>query len=177
MLTASELVKDFEKKKKLKLSFFVMGHGIPIQYVNAGGAEYTPRMDIVRNSGIGRKPDIRFRPQFDTWTAKLPIQYFPDLMTQDQLIELVQLAGRVGVGEWRTERDGTFGTWQVAAEIVPQKDYAEIIKACQVPMPTPEIPKWALDMDFDIGDLDRMFDGSKAGVKEGLRNVKKKVAK
>jgi hypothetical protein len=176
MLTGSELVKEFEKKSKLMLSFYIKGHGIPIASVNAGGNPYTPRMDIVRNSGIQRKPDIRFRPQLDTWTAKLPIEYFPDLLTQSQVVDLVALAGQVGVGEWRPQKKGTFGTWRVTDEMVPSKEAREIIKACEVPLVTPQIPDWALDLNLDTEDLERLFDGTKAGAKEGMKNIKKKVA-
>jgi|TARA_X000001388_G_scaffold11793_1_gene7102 hypothetical protein len=60
--------------------------------------------------------DLRFRPEFKDWSADLSIRYDADRITIDQIANLLNHGGQtVGVGEWRPEKNGTFGTFQVGA--------------------------------------------------------------
>lgn len=74
----------------------------------------TPRMreDPVR---VGRGgAELRYRAQFDDWTAQLVIDYFPSMLATESLISLINFGGQsVGVGDWRPEKSGSFGTYQV----------------------------------------------------------------
>lgn len=73
------------------------------------------REDMVRLNG--KTADIRYRGEFREWGAKLRIQYNADVISADQVANLVYLAGfSVGVGEWRIERGGSFGTFTIVED-------------------------------------------------------------
>jgi hypothetical protein len=70
------------------------------------------REDIVR-VGMGGT-DLRYRPQFDDWSVRLTFAFDSDLLNADDVISLVNRAGfSVGIGEWRPEKDGEYGTFEV----------------------------------------------------------------
>jgi hypothetical protein len=150
MLTASGNVKGL-KKWQLKTQLYVEGNSVPIKY-----AVETPRMDMVRTAGIGRQPDVRFRPSFEGWTARVVVQ-FGDLLSVQTVVDLLNRAGGVGVGEWRPEKNGTFGTFRVTRHVTAPKEIAEVYEECAVPLVTPKIPDWALDADIDPEVLSQMF--------------------
>ena len=67
------------------------------------------REDMVK---IQQTTDIRFRGQFNEWRVTLNVRYNMDQISSEQLLNLFELAGfSCGVGEWRMERGGTFGTF------------------------------------------------------------------
>ena len=70
------------------------------------------REDVVR---VGRGgTDLRYRPQFDEWSTVLEVIYVPSALTQSSVLSLIDAGGLgVGVGEWRPERDGDFGTYRI----------------------------------------------------------------
>lgn len=70
------------------------------------------REDVVK---IGRNgADLRYRPQFTEWQATLDIVFVKSVITQGSVLSLVDAGGMgVGVGEWRPEKDGNFGTYRV----------------------------------------------------------------
>lgn len=79
-------------------------HGVP-----------TMREDMVR-VGMG-SADIRYRGEFAQWHVFLNIKFNADVISMDNLINLLNLAGfGVGIGEWRSEKDGVLGAFQVAIE-------------------------------------------------------------
>lgn len=87
-------------------AFHINGEFIEIQ-----GA---PRMreDMVR-VGMGAA-DIRFRGQFDEWSSPVSIKYNSGIMSAEQLVNLFRLGGfAVGIGEWRPEKSGQFGMYEV----------------------------------------------------------------
>ena len=142
MLTASMTIKSL-KKTRLRTSIFVRGVSIPITFDREEA-----RMDVVRTSGMNKQPDIRFRPEFHGWKARLLIQHADDISTET-VIDLVNRAGSVGVGEWRPERNGSFGTFEVDRTINTQEEMKDVLKECSVPLISPRIPDWALDQVFD----------------------------
>lgn len=76
--------------------------------------EGEPRMreDMVR-VGMGAA-DIRYRGEFTQWRTKLTITYNESALSMEQIINLFNVGGfGVGVGEWRPERDGSFGRFHV----------------------------------------------------------------
>ena len=74
--------------------------------------EPEPREDMVR-VGMGTA-DIRYRPQFPKWATELDITFNNRALTAEQIVNLFEIAGfAVGVGEWRPEKDGQFGRFQV----------------------------------------------------------------
>jgi hypothetical protein len=160
MITASAQVKGL-KKTQLRTQLFVVGGSVPIDY-----KEMTPRMDMVRLAGMTRTPDVRFRPMFSEWSARVVIQ-FVDPISVQTVVDLLNRAGKVGVGEWRPERDGTFGTFAVTRHIVGE-EIADVHLACAVPLPALTVPTWALDMEVDPTTLARVFGEAQVGdVEEG----------
>lgn len=75
--------------------------------------EAEPREDMVR-VGMGTA-DIRYRAMFPDWSARLRVEFAPHMIDPDSVVALVDAGGRIGVGEWRPEKGGTFGTYQVVA--------------------------------------------------------------
>lgn len=73
-----------------------------------------PRMreDIVRLGMSGT--DLRYRPEFPEWSAQLEVVFVKSALTQESMLSLIDAGGMgVGVGEWRPERRGDFGTYQI----------------------------------------------------------------
>lgn len=77
------------------------------------GDEPTMREDMVR-VGMGTA-DIRYRGEFKNWWTQINIRFNGNVLSAEQITSLIQTAGfAVGVGEWRPEKDGQFGTFHVA---------------------------------------------------------------
>jgi len=141
MLTAASGVKTL-KKTQLRTSIYIVGQSLPIKY-----SKMVPRMDMVRTSGMSRTPDVRFRPAFDEWSVRVVIEYSDTLAVQT-VIDLVQRAGSVGLGEWRPEKDGVFGTFKIERAITLMKEITEVRKACSVSLVPLVIPPWAMDLEI-----------------------------
>ena len=77
--------------------------------------EVQPREDMVRLNGA--TSDIRFRGQVVKWEAELNISYNSSITSFDHIVNMLHAAGYgVGIGEWRPERDGTFGRFEVVSD-------------------------------------------------------------
>ena len=77
------------------------------------GSEPEMREDMVR-IGMGTA-DIRYRAQFWPWYATLTVRYNQNVLSESEILNLLNTAGfGVGVGEWRSERDGEYGAFRVA---------------------------------------------------------------
>ncbi len=62
--------------------------------------------------------DLRYRAEFKEWSADVPIVFNEGVITLEQLVNLFRIAGfGVGIGEWRPERNGIYGTWEVEGVI------------------------------------------------------------
>lgn len=74
--------------------------------------EVEMREDVVR---VGRGgTDLRYRPQFREWRTTLEVTYVTSALTRNSVLSLIDAGGMgVGVGEWRPERDGDFGTFKI----------------------------------------------------------------
>jgi len=102
---------------KMRMSFFIHG-----EYSQKDDRDLVPltgelsmREDMVRLQGS--TADIRYRGQVMNWEATLRISYNSSQVSFDQLVNMIQAAGYgVGVGEWRPERKGTFGRFEVVAQ-------------------------------------------------------------
>lgn len=72
------------------------------------------RQDMVRNAtGVA---DIRFRPQFDSWSATFIVTVDPQILTDEMCLNLLQRAGfSIGLGEWRPAKGGDFGRFEIRA--------------------------------------------------------------
>lgn len=77
--------------------------------------EPSMREDMVR-VGMGTA-DIRYRGQFEDWRVTLAVQINVSVVSVEQVTNLFNLAGfAIGVGEWRPQRDGSYGRFHVAQE-------------------------------------------------------------
>jgi hypothetical protein len=73
-----------------------------------------PRMreDVVR-IGMGSS-DLRYRPEFPEWSTQLEVTYVQSSLTRESVLSLIDAGGLgVGIGEWRPEKRGDFGTYKV----------------------------------------------------------------
>jgi hypothetical protein len=62
--------------------------------------------------------DVRIRPEFIDWSVEFEVRYNSGVISLDQLANLFNVAGfSIGVGEWRPQRDGSFGMFHVESAI------------------------------------------------------------
>jgi hypothetical protein len=94
---------DLEMKMSdLKRAFFVEG-----EFVKIDSDKPFMRTDPVR-IGMG-STDFRYRPQFNNWKTKLTIKYNSNVISDEQIINLFNVAGfGVGIGEMRPTAAGGF---------------------------------------------------------------------
>ena len=58
--------------------------------------------------------DLRYRPEFRNWSVTITFEFDAELLTQHDLVNLVNRAGfGVGIGEWRPEKGGEFGRFEI----------------------------------------------------------------
>lgn len=70
------------------------------------------REDVVR---VGRGgTDLRYRPEFPEWSTTITVTYVTSALTRGSVLSLIDAGGMgVGIGEWRPEKDGDFGTYRI----------------------------------------------------------------
>lgn len=97
------------KKTTARGAFHIIGDMVEIK------GTPTMREDMVR-IGMGTA-DIRYRGEFKEWSADLTIRYNPNVMSAEQIINLINMGGFAnGLGEWRPSKDGSFGTFHVKTD-------------------------------------------------------------
>lgn len=70
------------------------------------------REDVVK-VGMGGT-DLRYRPEFTEWTTSIEVTYVKSMLTRESVLSLIEAGGMgVGIGEWRPEKKGDFGTYQI----------------------------------------------------------------
>lgn len=101
------------KKTHMRAAFHVRGvetpqsELVPLEY-----EQLIMREDMVR-VGMGTA-DLRYRGEFRKWHCDLPIRYNARAISLEQLVALFNAAGfGVGLGEWRPEKNGMSGTFEV----------------------------------------------------------------
>lgn len=101
---------DGVTKVEARGAFHVVGEFVKINGVPS------PREDMVR-VGMGAA-DIRYRGEFREWSADVDFRYNANVLSAEQVVNLFNTAGfAIGVGEWRPQRDGSFGMFHVAGAI------------------------------------------------------------
>lgn len=74
--------------------------------------EPTIQEDTVR-VGAG-SADLRYRPYFYSWSCEVTFEVDAELLTTEDILSLIDRAGfGVGIGEWRPEKGGEFGRFEV----------------------------------------------------------------
>lgn len=97
-------------KVAARQAFHVIG-----EYARIEGSEPRMRSDMVQLDQGGA--DIRFRGEFMPWSVQIKIRYNHRVLSEEQLVNLFNVAGfAVGVGEWRSEKDGSHGLFHVENE-------------------------------------------------------------
>lgn len=99
-----------------KLLFYVEGEGAE-QLVPVEGP-LTLREDTPRNAtGVA---DLRYRYAIFPWKAVVKVRFVPTRISPSSVVNLLDAAGRVGIGDWRPSSpksaSGTFGQWGVVEE-------------------------------------------------------------
>lgn len=114
-VAATRYVDDL-KMTYVRGCFFIEG-----EYSKAAGyplVEITHYDEVVMREdpttvGMGGK-DLRYRPEFRGWRATVQVRLMTDLMSVEQFMNLLDIAGScVGILEWRPERNGDFGRFEV----------------------------------------------------------------
>lgn len=75
------------------------------------------RSDTVRlANGV---TSIAYRPMFMPWAMNVPVKFNASIIGEAQILNLFQIAGfSVGLGAWRPECNGTFGTFMLDGEAI-----------------------------------------------------------
>ena len=73
------------------------------------------REDMVKVGGMSKTADIRHRPEFRNWIIPLRMTYnINGKYSLEQLLNCFNVGGfACGIGEWRPERDGQMGMYQL----------------------------------------------------------------
>ncbi len=114
--TQSGLLLDSEFCK-----FFVNGKEIPVAALDeikdktfAEQSEAVKKLGFslfVKRAVIGKSKHVRVRPRFPVWSVKATVHVLVPEITKDVLKKLLELAGSVGLGDWRPggKTPGSFG--------------------------------------------------------------------
>ena len=98
----------------LKRVIFVEGEG-PDMLARIIAEDRVLREDTPRNSG--GTADLRYRYAFFPWSAVLRVRFMPSVLPPASVFNLVDAAGRGGVGDWRPgspkSNTGIFGTFRI----------------------------------------------------------------
>lgn len=107
------------KMTELRQTFTFLPDGIGddgMQLARLIASEPVMREDMVR-VGMGTA-DIRYRAEYRDWSAILRVQFIPSVIDLGSVVALIDAGGSNGVGEWRPEKNGSFGTYEVVGEDV-----------------------------------------------------------
>lgn len=110
LFTAAHKDLGIEKTLVKKALFLVCedaSNMIPIEC-----SEPVIREDCVR---VGQgSADLRYRPEFREWSFQVELEVDGELMTDGDILSLVDRAGfGVGIGEWRPEKGGEYGRFEI----------------------------------------------------------------
>lgn len=74
----------------------------------------------VKRARIGQSKHVRVRPRFDTWTASGTVQVLVPEITYEVLSQLFDLAGRIGLCDWRPgcKTPGPYGMFSAKLKTV-----------------------------------------------------------
>jgi len=76
--------------------------------------EHHSREDVVRLAGPSRSADLRYRAEFSDWSTTLTVAFAAGCISRDSILSLIHAGGfGVGVGEWRPERNGELGRYEI----------------------------------------------------------------
>lgn len=87
---------------------------MPLVRIYGGKPEM--REDMVKiGAGLNKTANLAYRGQFTVWAMKITGRFNSSVITADALAFLIQGSGMAsGLGEWRNERRGLFGSFHLA---------------------------------------------------------------
>lgn len=94
------------------------GSWLQIQNPKKSKKVYHPvmREDTVRLASPSRPLDLRYRPEFTEWQVTFLVEYNASFIVPEQIVNLLNVAGfAVGLHEWRPEKNGMFGMFEVVS--------------------------------------------------------------
>lgn len=111
---AARLYHNF-KMTEAKQSFYVQGvatdsdpQSLVLIY---GDHQIHEAVARVKNGGT----DLRYRAMYLSWKAWLDVTVVTSMIDPESFFEMVDIGGAtMGVGDWRPQRDGTFGTYSIS---------------------------------------------------------------
>ena len=88
------------------------------------------REDLVEiGTGTTKTPDLRWRPEFKNWEAEVCVRYNADFISGEQVANLLARAGMlIGWGDWRLEKGGEFGCFEIKRDVRCIEDAAQPVK-------------------------------------------------
>lgn len=105
------------KQTELKGTIFLEGitNASTIDLAEIVGPAPEMREDMVRIGGQSKSADIRYRAEFKEWEIPLRLKYLKDgKYSLEQILNMVNYGGFVtGIGEWRPEKKGQFGMYEL----------------------------------------------------------------
>ena len=105
-ISAAYRNKYSKDKVSIQGAFHIVGEMVEIK------GTPTMREDIVRVAN--GNPDIRYRAEFKEWEMEFTIRYNENAYSLEQIINFINLGGfTCGVGEYRCEKGGIYGTYHV----------------------------------------------------------------
>lgn len=109
------------------------------------GEDPAMREDMVKiGSGLNKVASLAYRGQFTVWAMRLTGRFNASVITDEQLAFLIQESGlSSGLGEWRNERKGVFGSFHMA-DASEEKAW-DAYAAGKGPLPVPESYKLAAE--------------------------------
>ena len=114
LVTAAHKDIGIEKTMVRKALFLVTPDTNKVLEIN--GSEPVVREDMVR-VGAG-SADMRYRPMFTEWTCEIELEIDSELLQRDDVLTLVNRAGfGVGICEWRPEKGGEFGRFEIDSRV------------------------------------------------------------
>lgn len=104
-----------------KVAIRVLGDWVKIR------GKLSQREDFARNAN--GNVDLRYRPVIKApWKATLSIWFLADVLSPEQIVNLVNTAGYGGMGDWRPSSpksvSGTFGTFKVETSTEAREEVA-----------------------------------------------------
>lgn len=113
---------------------YIVGDLVPIK-----SKKPVLRTDRVRvGQGGMAKTSVAYRPEFADWSCQLRIGFDASVITPHQVISLLSHAGsKNGIGEWRPQKGGDFGRFDVFPAGASKKLLAESKREA----PAPAAPK------------------------------------
>lgn len=94
------------------------------------------REDMVKiGSGLNKVASLAYRSQFTSWAIKIVGRFNSTTLSAEQLAFIIQEAGiSYGLGEWRNERKGIFGSFHLAH--AEEEAAWEVFAAGKGPLPS-----------------------------------------